>query len=40
MIDKNINPFIDHIRLLLKTLPQTPGVYQHIDITGTVMYVV
>ncbi len=39
MIDKNINPFIDHIRLLLKTLPQTPGVYQHIDITGTVIYV-
>ncbi len=39
MIDQNINPHIDHILLQLKTMPETPGVYQHLDATDTVIYV-
>ncbi len=39
MIDKSINPHIDHILLRLKTIPETPGVYQHIDASGSVIYV-
>lgn len=39
MIDKSINKNIDHIRLRLKTVPETPGVYQYLDEKGTVIYV-
>lgn len=39
MIDKSINKNIDHIRLRLKTVPETPGVYQYLDENGTVIYV-
>ena len=39
MIDKSINKNIDRIRLKLKTVPETPGVYQYLDESGTVIYV-
>ena len=39
MIDQRINKNIDHILLKLKTIPETPGVYQHLDETGKVIYV-
>ena len=39
MIDKSINKNIDRIRLRLKTVPETPGVYQYLDERGTVIYV-
>lgn len=39
MIDKSINKNIDRIALRLKTIPETPGVYQHLDESGTVIYV-
>ena len=39
MIDKSINPNIDRIALKLKTVPETPGVYQYFDDKGTVIYV-
>lgn len=39
MIDSDINPNIDRIALRLKTLPDTPGVYQYLDASGTVIYV-
>ncbi len=39
MIDKSINPNIDRIALRLKTIPETPGVYQHLDASGKVIYV-
>ena len=39
MIDKSINPNIDRILLRLKTIPEKPGVYQHLDASGTVIYV-
>ena len=39
MIDSSINKNIDHILLKLKTIPETPGVYQHLDETGKVIYV-
>ena len=39
MIDKSINKNIDRIRLRLKTVPETPGVYQYLDEKGTVIYV-
>ncbi|MDO5509721.1 MAG: excinuclease ABC subunit UvrC [Weeksellaceae bacterium] len=29
----------DHLKILLQTLPQKPGVYQHIDKNGKVIYV-
>ncbi len=39
MIDPGINPHIERIALKLKTLPETPGVYQHLDAEGRVIYV-
>lgn len=39
MIDQSINPNIDRIALRLKTIPETPGVYQHLDADGKVIYV-
>ena len=39
MIDSSINRNIEHIKLKLKTIPETPGVYQHIDASGKVIYV-
>ena len=39
MIDHSINPNIDRIALRLKTIPETPGVYQHLDANGKVIYV-
>lgn len=37
MIDKSINQNID--RLALKTIPESPGVYQYLDQSGAVIYV-
>ena len=39
MIDKSINKNIDRIKPKLKTLPETPGVYQYLDEAGNVIYV-
>lgn len=39
MIDKSINKNIDRILLKLKTVPESPGVYQHLDANGNVIYV-
>lgn len=39
MIDKSINKNIDSIKLKLKTIPETPGVYQYLDQSGNVIYV-
>ena len=39
MIDASINPAIEHIALRLKTIPESPGVYQHLDAEGKVIYV-
>ena len=39
MIDSSINPNIDRIALRLKTIPESPGVYQHLDASGKVIYV-
>ena len=39
MIDASINPHIEQIALRLKTLPESPGVYQHLDADGKVIYV-
>ena len=39
MIDSSINKNIDRIKLKLKTVPETPGVYQYLDEAGTVIYV-
>ena len=39
MIDSSINPAIDHIAMRLKTIPESPGVYQHLDAEGKVIYV-
>ena len=39
MIDDSINPNIDRIALRLKTIPESPGVYQHLDADGKVIYV-
>ena len=39
MIDEHINPNIERIKLKLKTIPETPGVYQYLDETGKVIYV-
>lgn len=39
MIDESINPNIAHIALKLKTIPESPGVYQHLDAEGKVIYV-
>lgn len=39
MIDRSINPNIDRIATRLKTIPENPGVYQHLDAEGNVIYV-
>jgi len=39
LIDQSINPHIDRIALRLKSIPETPGVYQHLDAAGKVIYV-
>ncbi|MBQ9547092.1 MAG: excinuclease ABC subunit C [Bacteroidales bacterium] len=39
MIDASINPNIERILLRLKTIPENPGVYQHLDASGNVIYV-
>lgn len=39
MIDASINPNIDRIAMRLKSIPETPGVYQHLDSEGKVIYV-
>ncbi len=39
MIDSTINPNIDRIAIRLKAIPETPGVYQHLDASGKVIYV-
>ena len=39
MIDSSINPNIEQIALRLKTIPESPGVYQHLDGDGKVIYV-
>ena len=39
MITADINPNIDRIALRLKTIPESPGVYQHLDTNGKVIYV-
>jgi excinuclease ABC subunit C len=39
VIDHTINPNIERIALRLKTIPETPGVYQHLDADGKVIYV-
>lgn len=39
MIDSSINPNIDRIAMRLKTIPENPGVYQHLDAEGKVIYV-
>ncbi len=39
MIDVSINKNIDRIALRLKTIPESPGVYQHLDAEGKVIYV-
>ena len=39
MIDASINKHIESIALKLKTIPENPGVYQHLDASGKVIYV-
>ncbi|MBQ0016124.1 MAG: excinuclease ABC subunit C [Bacteroidales bacterium] len=39
MITSDINPNIDRILLRLKSIPSSPGVYQHVDADGKVIYV-
>lgn len=39
MIDASINPNIDRILQRLKSIPENPGVYQHLDAEGKVIYV-
>ena len=39
MIDSGINKNIERIKLKLKTVPETPGVYQYLDESGKVIYV-
>ena len=39
MIDASINKNIDRIAMRLKTIPENPGVYQHLDEEGNVIYV-
>ena len=39
MVSSQINPHIEQIKLKLKTIPETPGVYQHLDASGKVIYV-
>ena len=39
MIDASINKHIDRIAMRLKAIPENPGVYQHLDEAGNVIYV-
>ena len=39
MIDSSINKNIERIKIRLKTIPENPGVYQHLDESGNVIYV-
>jgi len=39
VIDERINKNIERIKTKLKTVPETPGVYQYLDEKGTVIYV-
>lgn len=39
MIDASINKNIERIAMRLKTIPENPGVYQHLDESGKVIYV-
>lgn len=39
MIDASINKNIGRIAMRLKTIPENPGVYQHLDASGKVIYV-
>ena len=39
MLSSSINRNIEYIKLKLKTIPETPGVYQHLDASGKVIYV-
>lgn len=39
MLSPTINRNIEQIKLKLKTIPETPGVYQHLDASGKVIYV-
>lgn len=39
MIDSSINKNIGRIATRLKTIPENPGVYQHLDASGKVIYV-
>lgn len=39
MIDASINKNIERIKIKLKTIPESPGVYQHLDESGNVIYV-
>ena len=39
MIDESINKNIERIKIRLRTIPETPGVYQHLDASGNVIYV-
>ena len=39
LISADINPHIDQIATRLKTIPESPGVYQHLDANGKVIYV-
>ena len=38
-IDERTNKRIEYIKLKLKTIPNSPGVYQHLDEDGRVIYV-
>ncbi len=39
LIDVTVNKHADRIEALLKTLPETPGVYQYFDEKGDILYV-
>jgi excinuclease ABC subunit C len=39
LLSSSINRNIEQIKLKLKTIPETPGVYQHLDASGKVIYV-
>ena len=39
MIDSSVNKNIERLKIKLKTIPETPGVYQYLDERGTVIYV-
>lgn len=39
MIDASINKHIERLAIKLKTIPETPGVYQYLDEKGSVIYV-